>query len=66
MNSPALPLLASDNSVAAIQRDIVDKLFCMLARFPEVATPHDRYLAVAYAVRDRLLHHWVTTAHSYY
>ncbi len=66
MNSPAPAPLAVDNSVAAIKRDIVEKLFCMLARFPEVATPHDRYLAVAYAVRDRLLHHWVETAHSYY
>lgn len=66
MNSPALTPHASDNSVAAIKRDIADKLFCMLARFPEVATPHDRYLAVAYAVRDRLLHNWVATAHSYF
>jgi glycogen phosphorylase len=66
MNSPAPTPLAADNSVAAIKHDIVEKLFCMLARFPEVATPHDRYLAVAYAVRDRLLHHWVATAHSYY
>jgi len=66
MNSPAPSSLASDNSVAAIQRDIADKLFCMLARFPEVATPHDRYLAVAYAVRDRLLRNWVATAHSYF
>ncbi|HLP26187.1 MAG TPA: glycogen/starch/alpha-glucan phosphorylase, partial [Acidobacteriota bacterium] len=66
MNSPAPTPLAADNSVAAIKRDIVEKLFCLLARFPEVATPHDRYLAVAYAVRDRLLRHWVATAHSYY
>jgi starch phosphorylase len=66
MNSPAPIPAAPDNSVAAIQRDIVEKLFCMLARFPEVATPHDRYLAVAYAVRDRLLRHWGATARSYY
>jgi len=66
MNSPALLPLADDNSIAAIRRDITEKLFCMLARFPEVATPHDRYLAVAYAVRDRLLRHWVATAHSYF
>ncbi len=54
------------DQVAAIRRSIEEKLFCMLARFPEVATPHDRYLAVAYAVRDHLLHNWAATAKSYY
>src|SRR5213083_694055 len=35
------------------------------ARFPAVTTRNDRYMALAYAVRDRLLHHWVTTAQTY-
>jgi starch phosphorylase len=70
MKTLALPLpppaLPSAPSVAEVQRAIEEKLFCMLARFPEVATPHDRYLAVAYAARDQILHHWVDTAKSYF
>jgi len=38
----------------------------MQARFPEVATPHDYYLALAYAVRDLLLHKWIDSAHTYF
>jgi starch phosphorylase len=57
---------AAPPSVAEFKRAIQQKLFCMLARFPEVATPHDRYLAVAYAVRDLMLHNWVDTAKSYF
>src|SRR5215216_488228 len=34
-------------------------------RFPAVTTPNDRYMALAYAVRDRLLHRWVNTAQTY-
>ncbi len=53
-------------TVAALRHAIEDKLFCMLARFPEVATPHDRYLAVAYAVRDEVLRNWVATSTTYF
>ena len=35
------------------------------ARFPAVTTRNDRYMALAYAVRDRLLHRWVSTAQTY-
>ena len=38
----------------------------MLGRFPEIATRHDYYLAVAYTVRDWLLRHWVKTAATYF
>ncbi|MBA4135993.1 MAG: glycogen phosphorylase [Opitutus sp.] len=58
--APAVP------SVTELKHAIEEKLFCMLARFPAVATPHDRYLAVAYAVRDHILHHWVATAQCYF
>src|SRR5215470_16070094 len=53
-------------SPAAIAQAYRDNLAYMLARFPAVATPHDRYLALAYAVRDRLLHRWVRTAEQYF
>ncbi|MBI2517873.1 MAG: glycogen/starch/alpha-glucan phosphorylase [Opitutae bacterium] len=56
---------ARAGTAEAIRRDIEDKLFCMAGRFPEIATKNDYYLAVAYAVRDRIVHHWVRTAQSY-
>ncbi len=58
--------VAVDNSPEGIRRDIADKLFCMVGKFPEVATRNNYYLAVAYAVRDRMLHNWVRTAKTYF
>src|SRR5689334_1290015 len=52
--------------VPDIKRDLVDNLFYLLGKFPEVATPNDWYLATAYTVRDRLLNKWVQAAHQYY
>lgn len=54
------------NSVEQIRCDIVENLFCLLGKFPEVAHINDYYLAVSYAVRDRLLHSWISTARSYF
>ena len=42
-----------------IKRDLLDNLFYLQGKFPEVATRNDWYLAVAYTVCDRLLHRWV-------
>ena len=50
---------------ASIRRDFVEKLFFELAKFPGVATRNDHYLALAYAVRDRLLHRWVRSARTF-
>jgi starch phosphorylase len=48
--------------VFALKRAMVDNVCYTLARFPEVATATDWYQALAYAVRDRLLFRWLTTA----
>ena len=53
-------------SPATIARAFRDNLAYIQARFPEVATTNDNYMALAYAVRDRMLHRWTQTAHSYY
>jgi glycogen phosphorylase len=45
-------------SADTLQRAVRDNLIYLLARFPEVATPHDWYLALAYSVRDRMLARW--------
>ncbi len=44
--------------------DVLEKLYVELAKFPGVATRNDHYLALCYAVRDRLLHRWVDSARS--
>ncbi|MFT3696333.1 MAG: glycogen/starch/alpha-glucan phosphorylase [Kofleriaceae bacterium] len=47
-----------------LAEDLLDKLTTELAKFPDVATTNDQYMALAYAVRDRLLRRWVASAQS--
>jgi glycogen phosphorylase len=49
----------------AIKRSFLDDLFYMQGKFPALATKNDYYLALAYAVRDRMLHRWISTASEY-
>jgi starch phosphorylase len=49
----------------SLQRDLVGKMYSELAKFPGVATRNDHYLALAYAVRDRLLYRWVASARKF-
>src|SRR6476620_3914777 len=49
----------------ALKRAFLDNLFYMQGKFPALATQRDCYLALAYAVRDRLLQRWVSTAAAY-
>jgi starch phosphorylase len=49
----------------SIRTDFIRKLFFELAKFPGVATTNDHYLALAYTVRDRLMHRWVRSARAY-
>ena len=44
-----------------LQRAVLDNLAYVQARFPEIATAHDWYMALAYTVRDRMLARWVNT-----
>src|SRR5262249_49388818 len=46
----------------SLRRDLTSKLYFELAKFPGVATRNDHYLALSYAVRDRLLYRWVNSA----
>lgn len=63
---PAPPLHDFDNSVNAIRGEIIEKLFSMRAKFPEIATINDYYLSLSYVVRDRVLHRWIHSAHTYF
>jgi starch phosphorylase len=55
----------TDSSVAGIKRAFLDNLFFQRAKFLEVATSNDRYLALSYTIRDRILNRWVQTAKTY-
>lgn len=51
--------------VEEIKKSILHHLFCEKAKFPEVATRNDFYMALAYTVRDRLMERWVRSAQTY-
>ena len=48
-------------AAGTLQRAVLDNLAYLQARYPDVATPHDWYMALAYSVRDRMLARWVST-----
>jgi glycogen phosphorylase len=62
-------VLADDDRVAltkdALKRSFLDNLFYMQGKFPVLATAYDYYMALAYAVRDRMLQRWNSTASAY-
>jgi starch phosphorylase len=58
--------LRGGSDVEAWKRAYRRNLFYVLGRFPATATANDRYLALAYSVRERLLDRWVKTSQTYY
>src|SRR3990172_382601 len=52
-------------SEESIRLAFLDNLFYVQGRFLEVASIDDQYKALAYSVRDRLLHRWVSTVQTY-
>jgi len=52
-------------SPETLRRAILDNLFYIQGKFPGVATPNDYYMALAYTVRDRLLHRWIKTVETW-
>ncbi len=51
----------SDMSLEGLRRTFREHVFYTQGRFPRVATKHDLYMALAYTVRDQLLHRWIRT-----
>ena len=49
----------------ALKRAFLDNLYYMQGKFPQLATGNDYYKALAYAVRDRMLQRWISTAATY-
>ena len=52
-------------SANTLQRAVLDNLVYTQARFPEIATAHDWYMALATSVRDRMLERWARTVQTY-
>ena len=46
-------------STAEIKQAILDNLYYVQTRIPALATTNDWYMAVAYAVRDRMMNDWI-------
>ena len=51
------------NSVADLKQAILDNLYYIQGRVPALATPTDWYMALAYAVRDRMMKDWIKAIH---
>ena len=51
--------------IETFKRAFLDNLFYIQGKYPEVATKNDLYFALAYTVRDRLLHRWLNTQKQY-
>ncbi|MDQ2639768.1 MAG: glycogen/starch/alpha-glucan phosphorylase [Pseudomonadota bacterium] len=49
----------------AFKHAFLDNLFHTQGKFPALATQNDYYQALAYTVRDQLLHRWISTAAAY-
>ncbi|MGD8991160.1 MAG: glycogen/starch/alpha-glucan phosphorylase [Desulfobacterales bacterium] len=52
-------------STETLRRAVLDNLFYIQGKFPEIATRNDFYMALAYTVRDRLLHRWIKTVETW-
>jgi len=55
----------SDVNGYVIQQDVVRNLICRQARYPDIATTHDWYMALAFSVRDRMLARWAASTKTY-
>jgi len=52
-------------SQETLRRALLDNLFYIQGKFPEIASTNDYYMALAYTVRDRLLHRWIKTVETW-
>src|SRR6202451_1395807 len=52
-------------SKEALKNAFLDDLFYVQGKFPALATKNDYYMALSFAVRDRMLQRWISTAAAY-
>lgn len=58
--------LLCGNNPESVKSHFLKNLFCLLGKFPAVATKNDYYLALAHTVRERLMERWIRTAETYF
>ena len=46
--------------MSLLYNGIKERLFYTLGKRPDIATSHDFYMALSYAVRDQMMTHWLT------
>ena len=54
------------NDAESFRKAFTDHIHHTLARNSATVTDHEKFLAVAYAVRDRLVDRWIKTQETYY
>jgi starch phosphorylase len=57
--------IRTESSAETLRRAIVDNVLYIQGKFPRFATRNDYYMALAHAVRDRLLRRWVNSVAAY-
>ncbi len=60
------PQSAEGIPAQGLRRSFAQHLCCSLAKDEFTATARDRYVALALAVRDRMVHGWIQTQQAYY
>src|SRR3984885_7273261 len=65
MGSPQIEDDRTALSKEAIKNSFLNDLFYVQGKFPGLATKNDYYMALAFAVRDRMLQRWISTAAAY-
>src|SRR5262245_14448974 len=61
LSEPARTGLKADT----LRQAVLDNLASLQGCYPDIATPHDWYMALAYSVRDRMLARWVSTVQAF-
>ncbi len=49
------------NKSSSLKQSILDNLYYVQGRVPQLATPIDWYMSLSLAVRDRMMNHWIDT-----
>jgi starch phosphorylase len=70
MATPLVPIESYEDERTGLTKEafkhaFLDNLLYSQGKFPALATRNDYYQALAYAVRDRLLQRWISTAAAY-
>ncbi|MGD1909027.1 MAG: glycogen/starch/alpha-glucan phosphorylase [Leptolyngbyaceae cyanobacterium] len=63
--APSCPIYRTGTDIETLKRAFLDNLFFVQGKPVALATQQDYYMALAYMVRDRMLHRWNGTAESY-